>query len=80
MPYNLPNDWLNQAWLTSKGLSFRQLFWLTGFLAFFISPVADKSVNLNPFQVSHDLNKSYAESDEHSYDEVFLLTPLNKSP
>ncbi len=32
--------------------------------------VADKSVNLNPFQVSHDLNKSYAESDEHSYDEV----------
>ena len=30
-----------KVWLTSKGLSFRQLFWLTGFLAFFISPVAD---------------------------------------
>ncbi|MDC9714856.1 MAG: sodium:proton antiporter NhaD [Gammaproteobacteria bacterium] len=30
-----------KVWLTNKGLSFRQLFWLTGFLAFFISPVAD---------------------------------------
>lgn len=30
-----------KAWLVNKGLSFRQLFWLTGFLTFFISPVAD---------------------------------------
>lgn len=28
-------------WLISKGFSYRQLFWLTGFLAFFISPIAD---------------------------------------
>jgi Na+/H+ antiporter NhaD/arsenite permease-like protein len=27
--------------LISKGFSFRQLFWLTGFLAFFMSPIAD---------------------------------------
>jgi Na+/H+ antiporter NhaD/arsenite permease-like protein len=30
-----------KVWLISKGFSFRQLFWLTGFLAFFISPIAD---------------------------------------
>lgn len=30
-----------RAWLLRKGLSFRQLFWATGALAFFISPVAD---------------------------------------
>ncbi|WP_455218038.1 sodium:proton antiporter NhaD [Kaarinaea lacus] len=30
-----------RAWLINKGFSFRQLFWITGFLAFFISPVAD---------------------------------------
>ncbi len=30
-----------RAWLIKKGFGFRQLFWLTGFLAFFISPVAD---------------------------------------
>ncbi len=30
-----------KVWLISQGLSFRQLFWLTGFLAFFISPIAD---------------------------------------
>lgn len=30
-----------RAWLIHKGFSFRQLFWMTGFLAFFISPVAD---------------------------------------
>ncbi|SMM98816.1 Na+/H+ antiporter NhaD type [uncultured Candidatus Thioglobus sp.] len=30
-----------KVWLTSKGFTFRQLFWLTGFLAFFISPIAD---------------------------------------
>ena len=30
-----------KVWLINKGLTFRQLFWLTGFLAFFISPVAD---------------------------------------
>ena len=30
-----------KVWLINKGFSFRQLFWLTGFLAFFISPIAD---------------------------------------
>lgn len=30
-----------RSWLISRGLSFRQLFWMTGTLAFFISPVAD---------------------------------------
>ena len=30
-----------RAWLILKGFGFRQLFWLTGFLAFFISPIAD---------------------------------------
>ncbi len=30
-----------RAWLVSKQYSFRSLFWITGFLAFFISPVAD---------------------------------------
>lgn len=28
-------------WLVSKGFSYRQMFWMTGILAFFISPVAD---------------------------------------
>ncbi len=30
-----------QAWMVGKGFNFRSLFWLTGSLAFFISPVAD---------------------------------------
>ena len=30
-----------RAWLVRKGFSFRSLFWITGLLAFFISPVAD---------------------------------------
>ena len=30
-----------RAWLMQKGLGFRQLFWVTGTLAFFISPFAD---------------------------------------
>ena len=30
-----------RSWLIRKGFSFRALFWLTGILAFFISPVAD---------------------------------------
>jgi NhaD family Na+/H+ antiporter len=30
-----------RAWLIEKGFSFRQLFWMTGLLAFLISPVAD---------------------------------------
>lgn len=30
-----------RAWLIRKGFGFRQLFWMTGLLAFFISPVAD---------------------------------------
>ncbi|AOE49845.1 sodium:proton antiporter NhaD [Kangiella sediminilitoris] len=28
-------------WLVNKGFSYRQLFWMTGILAFFISPIAD---------------------------------------
>jgi NhaD family Na+/H+ antiporter len=28
-------------WLVNKGFSYRSLFWLTGILAFFISPIAD---------------------------------------
>ncbi len=30
-----------KIWLINKGFTFRQLFWITGFLAFFISPIAD---------------------------------------
>ncbi len=30
-----------RVWLIHKGYGFRTLFWLTGFLAFFISPIAD---------------------------------------
>jgi NhaD family Na+/H+ antiporter len=30
-----------RSWLVTKGYGFRQLFWITGVLAFFISPVAD---------------------------------------
>lgn len=30
-----------RSWLVSKGFSYRQLFWITGLLAFFISPIAD---------------------------------------
>ena len=30
-----------RAWMVKKGFSYRTLFWLTGILAFFISPVAD---------------------------------------
>ena len=30
-----------RAWLIRKGFSFRKLFWFTGLLAFFISPIAD---------------------------------------
>lgn len=30
-----------RSWLIHKGFGFRKLFWLTGILAFFISPVAD---------------------------------------
>ncbi len=30
-----------RSWLVRKGFTYRQLFWLTGLLAFFISPVAD---------------------------------------
>jgi NhaD family Na+/H+ antiporter len=33
-------DWL-RVWLVSRGLNYRQLFWATGILAFFISPIAD---------------------------------------
>lgn len=30
-----------RGWLVAKGFSYKSLFWLTGILAFFISPVAD---------------------------------------
>ncbi len=30
-----------RSWLVKKGFGFRQLFWITGVLAFFISPIAD---------------------------------------
>ncbi len=30
-----------RAWLVSKGFSYLSLFWITGILAFFISPIAD---------------------------------------
>lgn len=30
-----------RSWMVRKGFSYKQLFWLTGILAFFISPVAD---------------------------------------
>ena len=30
-----------RSWLVRRGLNFRQLFWVTGILAFFISPIAD---------------------------------------
>ncbi|WP_151703189.1 sodium:proton antiporter NhaD [Nitrincola alkalilacustris] len=30
-----------RAWMVQRGFSYRTLFWLTGFLAFFISPIAD---------------------------------------
>lgn len=30
-----------RAWMINKGFGFRQLFWITGILAFFISPIAD---------------------------------------
>lgn len=30
-----------RAWMSQKGFGYRTLFWLTGILAFFISPVAD---------------------------------------
>ncbi len=30
-----------RSWLVKKGFGFRQLFWITGLLSFFISPVAD---------------------------------------
>lgn len=30
-----------KIWLINKGFTFKQLFWITGLLAFFISPIAD---------------------------------------
>ena len=30
-----------RVWLIAKGFGYRQLFWITGILAFFISPIAD---------------------------------------
>lgn len=30
-----------RAWMIRKGFSYQNLFWITGFLAFFISPIAD---------------------------------------
>lgn len=30
-----------RAWLVNKGLNYRQLFWVTGLITFFLSPIAD---------------------------------------
>lgn len=30
-----------RSWLVKRGYSYKKLFWITGFLAFFISPIAD---------------------------------------
>jgi Na+/H+ antiporter NhaD/arsenite permease-like protein len=30
-----------RSWLVNKGFSYRQLFWITGIIAFFLSPIAD---------------------------------------
>ncbi|MEL7477709.1 MAG: sodium:proton antiporter NhaD, partial [Pseudomonadota bacterium] len=30
-----------RAWMIRKGFNYRNLFWITGFLSFFISPIAD---------------------------------------
>jgi Na+/H+ antiporter NhaD/arsenite permease-like protein len=30
-----------RIWLVGKGFSYKQLFWITGFIAFFLSPIAD---------------------------------------
>ncbi len=30
-----------RAWLVGRGFSYRALFWITGFIAFFLSPIAD---------------------------------------
>lgn len=30
-----------RAWLIKKQFSYRQLFWITGIIAFFLSPIAD---------------------------------------
>ena len=30
-----------RGWLVSKGFSYRKLFWITGIIAFFLSPIAD---------------------------------------
>jgi NhaD family Na+/H+ antiporter len=30
-----------RAWLVNRGLNYRQLFWMTGILAFFLSPIID---------------------------------------
>jgi len=30
-----------RVWLVNRGLSYKALFWLTGILSFFISPIAD---------------------------------------
>lgn len=30
-----------RSWLVNKGFTLRKLFWMTGFLAFFLSPIAD---------------------------------------
>ena len=30
-----------RSWLVSRGFSYRRLFWITGFITFFLSPIAD---------------------------------------
>ena len=33
-------EWL-RAWLVSRGFGLRKVFWITGIIAFFLSPIAD---------------------------------------
>ncbi len=51
-----------RAWLVHKGFSYRQLFWITGGLAFAISPVAD---NLTTAMLMCAVVIKVAEGDRH---------------
>ncbi len=50
-----------RAWMVRRGFSYRTLFWLTGILAFFISPVAD---NLTTALLMCAVVMKVAEGDE----------------
>jgi len=47
-------------WLVAKGFSYRALFWLTGVLAFFISPVADNRSEEHTSELQSRETISYA--------------------